>query len=292
VQKRYKACLFICLTLVFLSGSICHAQKPLVFDLKLDNSKQRQAIPESGEFNLSLDSQLFVANLLVGDLEEYKLENFDADVEPQLPAESAADPIISEALSTPLPDIPAAEAQELALLSSTRPRERKFSSILTLTTDYYGHNLADENDEGLRIEKKLGKFKILGEFEQRRITKIPLPDDSNSPDFANQGQLRTSFLDNPGNYETEQHNKLTALASRYYLEATYSFKPTFSGRLAYKRSMIDTIEAEEKLELEGIVEANRNVLIKAGFNNETRPEVNEPRATKDSKVWTEFILKF
>jgi hypothetical protein len=56
--------------------------------------------------------------------------------------------------------------------------------------------------------------------------------------------------------------------------------------------MVDTIDSEEKLEFEGVVEANRNVLIKAGYNNETRPEVNEPKATKDSKVWTEFILKF
>ncbi len=288
MQKRYKVCLFIFLALFFLSGKLCHAQKPLVFDLKLDNSKQHQAIPESGEFNLSLDSQLFVANLLVGDLEEYKLENFDADVEPQVLTEN--NPVVSETLPAPISNI--TTPQELTLLSSKLPRERKFSSTLTLTTDYYGQNIAGENEEGLRIEKKLGKFKILGEFEQRRITKIPLPDYNNSPDFAAQGQLRASFLDNPGNHETEQHNKLSALASRYYLEATYSFKPTFSGRVAYKRSMIDTIEAEEKLELEGIVEANRNVLIKAGFNNETRPEVNEPKATKDSKVWTEFILKF
>jgi hypothetical protein len=56
--------------------------------------------------------------------------------------------------------------------------------------------------------------------------------------------------------------------------------------------MVDSLQAREELQVEGVVETGRDVLIKAGYNNETRPEINEPKATKDSKVWTEFILKF
>ena len=82
-----------------------------------------------------------------------------------------------------------------------------------------------------------------------------------------------------------------SLASDYYLEAVYNFKPTLKGKVAFKKSMIDTFDSKENVEVEGIVDATSDVSIKAGYSEENRPEI-ETKNSKEKKVWTEFILKF
>lgn len=253
-------------------------------------------MPKSGEFNISLDSQLFDQNLPARQIADVKLE------------EPASESLIEEPFSLSTVDSmsfidnnqrfkPGVD-EDLKLVSSSLSKdaqdERRFSSTLTLTTGYNDLDLLNAERNELRLEKRMGKFKILGEFEKRDITRIPVPVTNRNGNFsanANTPLIRGSVINNPIN-ENDQQNKNTALASRYYLEAVYNFQPKVQGKVSYKRSMIDTIESEEELQVEGIVEANRNILIKAGYNNETRPEINEPKATKDSKVWTEFILKF
>jgi hypothetical protein len=279
VKTRYIKRFVTGLTIFLLSGIFVFAQEEM--ELKLKHSDEFAPIPKSGEFSLSLDSQLFDSSLTQAAISRPLNTNLD-DVSTglelkslKLPLEIDSQPVMPEEISI-----------------SSLAEERKFPSTLTLTTGYSQLSTVDSRNEGLRLEKKLGKFKILGEFEKQTITRIPLP--QSSPSFsanANSGVTRASLLNSP-TPENDPQSKNSALASRYYLEAVYSFKPSLQGKLSYRRSMIDTIESEEELQVEGIVEANRNVLIKAGYNNETRPEVNEPKATKDSKVWTEFILKF
>jgi len=279
VKTRYIKRFATGLTIFLLSGFFAFAQDGMELKLKHGNAP----IPKSGEFSLSLDSQLFDSPLSGSSISRQvrlgtSLDDVSAGLELEslkLPLELQSQPVISEEVTI-----------------SSLAEERRFPSTLTLTTGYSQLSPVENRNEGLRLEKKLGKFKILGEFEKQTITRIPLP--QSSPSFsanANSSVTRASLLNAPVP-ENDPQSKNSALASRYYLEAIYSFKPSIQGKLSYRRSMIDTIESEEELQVEGIVEANRNVLIKAGYNNETRPEVNEPKATKDSKVWTEFILKF
>lgn len=282
MKTRYIKRFLAGLTIFLLSGFSVAAQSSIDLNLKLKNSDRFAPIPRSGEFSLSLDSQLFERSLI------------DEDLIP-LSDDSASDVLNSSARLDALNL--SEDFSEKASRQNTRDgaysgEDKNFSSTLTLTTGYSQLSLGENNPEGLRLEKKLGKFKILGEFAQQTITRIPLPQESGSFSSNASNPLNRASLINTPSLESDLQSKNSALASRYYLEAIYSFKPSVQGKLSYRRSMVDTIESEEKLQFEGIVEANRNVLIKAGYNNETRPEVNEPKATKDSKVWTEFILKF
>ncbi|GAB4277377.1 MAG: hypothetical protein Kow0029_19990 [Candidatus Rifleibacteriota bacterium] len=288
-EKRYTKHVLSLLAIFVLSTAVLVAQNSLDLDLKLRNENKITPIPKSGEFSLSLDSQMFDRKLLLKGISDLELEKPATEVDTIVNSNSllqvGAIPETTEIAKEP----------ELNLLSSKLPQERNFSSTLTLTTGYNedSPNLIDNSNNRLKLEKQMGKFKIFGEFEQRKIARIPIPENNQQSGFsANAGTpiIRASVVSPKS--EIDEKNKNSALASRYYLEAVYSFKPAFQGKVSYKRSMVDTIDSEEKLQVEGIVEANRNLLIKAGYNNETRPEVNEPKATKNSKVWTEFILKF
>lgn len=264
------------LTFLIMSAMPLFCQENLKLNLKLNSTDKFTPIPDSGEFKLSLDSQLFEARLI-----DEPLNDDGMGIINRSKADSLEDIVFS-----------GTENQPILSLSGSDGENKKFSSMLTLTTGYSQLSLDDSTvNSGLKLEKKLGKFKILGEFDQQKITRIPVPSKSNGFSANANSALRASII-NASLNENDVQNKNSALASRYYLEAIYSFKPTVSGKLSYRRSMVDTIESEEELQFEGIVEANKNILIKAGYNNETRPEVNEPKSTKDSKVWTEFILKF
>jgi hypothetical protein len=174
-------------------------------------------------------------------------------------------------------------------------------STLTLTTDYLSNSIGIDGNKSpgnLSMKKKIGKWAVYGEFERKKLIPILMPSPLSDLQLKTLGSIRDNSSSNKsisaGNTQEKpnQSDKNSALSSRYYLEAVYNFLPTVKGKLSYKRSMIDTYDSEEKLQVEGIVEANKNMLIKAGYNNESRPEVNEPKSTNDSKVWTEFILKF
>lgn len=284
MQKRYIIGVLAFLALIFSwPGDLLAAEKQLKLDLKLRTPEKFAPVPISGEFKLSLDSQLF-ENTLIDD-------------------EISSDELLLQSRISPRLDLDSMTLNDNSRIEMFPGRmgptrnideEKRFSSTLTLKADYFDLSADEAAEESLKLEKKLGKFKILGEFAQKHITRIPLPERTEAPGFSANAQTplnRASMLNNPIN-EIDQQNKTSALASRYYLEAIYSFKPSVQGKLSYRRSMVDTLESEEELQFEGIVEANRNVVIKAGYNNETRPELTEPKSTKDSKVWTEFILKF
>jgi hypothetical protein len=171
-------------------------------------------------------------------------------------------------------------------------------STLTLNNSYMENSIGLNSSPSQAIsgKKKIGKWAVYGEYKKEKVNSLNLKSSNSSTVIprlysnitANQNARTTTGKTLP----PSDPDKNAALSSRYHLEAVYNFLPTFKGKVSYKRSMIDQSESGEKLQVEGIVEANKNMLIKAGYNNEKRPEVNDPNATEDTKVWTEFILKF
>ena len=275
--------LFLLAMLCFLASNV-FAQQNLELDLKLKNKNLLPPAPESGEFNLSLASQMF----------ESQISNDTEDTEPIRFVSAISDIEFNENLKSN------SEAEELFtrldpdVIQFADPIESdEFASTLTLNNGYNTQTLRS-NSDSLSIEKRMGKFKLLGKYEQKAITRIPVSSNRSNSGYTNltgENRLRGSIISPSDNPDTPQ-NRSSALASKYYLEAVYSFQPKVQGKVSYRRSMIDSLQAREELQVEGVVETGKDVLIKAGYNNETRPEINEPKATKDSKVWTEFILKF
>lgn len=267
----------------FLTGGV-FAQQKLELDLKLNDSNALPPAPESGEFNLSLASQMF----------ETSIDKDTSQTEPIRFVSAISDIEISDNLESNSKSEELFTRLDPEVIQFINPMEsEEFASTLTLNNGYSNQPMIN-NADSLKIEKRMGKFKLLGKYEQKAITRIPVPvNNSNNgyPNLNGENRVRGSIISQPDNQDTPQ-NRSSALASKYYLEAVYSFQPKVQGKVSYRRSMVDSLQAREELQVEGVVETGRDVLIKAGYNNETRPEINEPKATKDSKVWTEFILKF
>lgn len=278
--------LLVVLSLLFiLQAGFVMADELTNFDLSLHENSQTEErivpIPKLGEFKLSLGSQILEQN-----------DDFDAsDLPPSSKLElvEAVTDIPSFVLHTPkAPDF---SEQELRLKSEGF--NQRAEPRITLTTDYTSNSIGahDPAIEKLSIGRETHKLALYGEFEQERVHFFSATNQSRrSTDNLN--MPRASVMAPDGQLRPDSQARASALSSHYYLEAVYSFMPTVTGRFSYKKATIDAQDSEEKLQVEGVVEANRNVLIKAGFNNEIRPELNEPKTTKDTKVWTEFILKF
>lgn len=255
------------------------------FDLSLHESSQTEErivpIPKLGEFKLSLGSQIFDQN-----------NDFDAEDLPpssRLELVEAVSDLPSFILHTP--QTPNFSERELRLKSEGySPRSEP---KITLNTDYTANSIGSNDPavERLSIGRETHRLTLYGEFEQERVHFFSASSQSHRP-TESLNMPRASVMISDGQNRPDNQMRASALSSRYYLEAVYSFLPTVTGRFSYKKATIDAQDSEEKLQVEGIVEANRNVLIKAGFNNEIRPELNEPKTSKDTKVWTEFILKF
>lgn len=279
------------LALLLPAGSL-FAQKLENLDLQLNHGLNRQrksaTVPSRSEFKLSLGSQLF---------DEDDTISGDYQLAPELSRIETAE-IYSDFASIEVDRSPIrVETSPQLRLRTSRPAEQqRFAPTITLSSSYEDNSIGftDPSAESLSISGNTGKLRIYGEFEQQRVmTAMPQRGDAFSTPAVDRA-IRASIVanENNGQRSLETHEKSDALASRYYLEAVYSFKPTLKGKISFRRSMIDTYESEEKLQLEGIVEANQNVLIKAGYKNEVRPEATDTKSSNDTKVWTEFILKF
>ena len=266
------------LAAVMLAGEAV-AQTPARIDLHLKRSRElkHSTIPKNGEYKLSLGSQMFAEeppNFILN--QNQGQSRFSPD---GTPAEDSGDSAVFSNRSN-------------LRLRSQRGNSKRLSPVITLNNSYEENavGLNDSDASGLAIAGGNRRLQVYGEYDQRQTPQIrpSYPEISRSA-----SNLRASILSTtPGTEQTTAYNRNSALASRYYLEAIYSFKPTVKGKVSFKRSMIDTFESEEKLQVEGIVDANSDIQIKAGYNNEVRPEVTEPRSNNDTKVWTEFILKF
>ncbi len=256
------------------SGSFAQTSSDINQLLKRNKELKHSGIPRSGEFRLSLGSQMFSGN------------NSEFGPNDNQSRFYSAANVVSETGNQSF-----LNRTGLRLKSKNTSSNKKLSPVITLNNSYEDNaiGLNDSASSGFSIAGGNGKLQVYGEFEQRHTPQISV-----AADNIQKAGIRASALNSsPGSVDQpEAHEKNAALASRYYLEAIYSFKPTLKGKVSFKRSMIDTFESEENLQVEGIVEANRNVLIKAGYNNEVRPEITEPRSNNDTKIWTEFILKF
>ncbi len=260
---------------ILLTGS-CFAQSEDTRSISLNRSKglRHSGTLARNEFRLSLGSQMLG-------------ESSSTFTQPQ------SDSRFSEAISFSGYQNNQTDtfADRAGLRIKSRNGQKKLSPVITLNNSYESNAIGfnDSASSGLSIAGANGRLQIYGEYEQKHTPQIAVPQ-INSDAGVLRGSAVTTVPGTPD--QPESHEKAAALASRYYLEAIYSFKPTLKGKVSFKRSMIDTFESEEKLQVEGIVDATSNVQIKAGFDNEVRPEVTEPKSNKDTKVWTEFILKF
>jgi hypothetical protein len=275
--------IFTCIT------TFVHAQEIENLDFHLKQEK----VPTSnlGRFELSLGSQM-----LSKDQSTLKLSNIELPPQ-EFNLKNTAEynrfrfqneqPITDSAIESPKLEV-----------STEIINENSNFSTLTLNNSYMENSIGLNSSPSQTIsgKKKIGKWAVYGEYKKEKVNSLNLKSSNNpiitprmySNITANQNARTTTGKTLP----PTDPDKNAALSSRYHLEAVYNFLPTFKGKVSYKRSMIDQSESGEKLQVEGIVEANKNMLIKAGYNNEKRPEVNDPKSTKDTKVWTEFILKF
>ena len=279
VAKRFNIACLLSLAAIMLAGS-AWAQTPQRIDFHLKRSKELKhtGIPKNGEFKLSLGSQMFASNP-----EEFNIDQIQSRFSPVVddPSKDAS-----------LDDSTTFSNRNTLHLKGQRNTSKRLTPVITLNNSYEDNAIGpgDSIASGLSITGGNRRLQVYGEFETKRTPQI-LTIAPTSPSSVN--YLRGSALNQtPGVSQPTNYDKNSALASRYYLEAVYSFKPTLKGKVSFKRSMIDTFESEEKLEVEGIVDANSDIQIKAGYNNEVRPELTEPRSNHDTKVWTEFILKF
>ncbi len=245
-----------------------------------------------GEFRISLDSQLLAPRV-----EQTVAERF------QLP-EASSQPFTGELVlrssSLAEEDSSAFEIPLRRIRESHRIDAEEFDTTLTLTTGY-----AQPREDSPRISgvRRIGRLSLYGEIDQATAVKNPLRTSSIRPQAtpviranrvapsiakAGQAQLVRPIDAHAAN------DDVSALALRnYYLEAIYSFMPSLQGKVSYKRSEIETFDPNENVQVEGIVQAGQDVIIKAGYRNETSPsEMKDRKPSSDQKVWTEFILKF
>lgn len=178
------------------------------------------------------------------------------------------------------------------------------SAILTLTTGYFEDSamVTGEHPRFLSAHGRRGRWAFYGEFAKGSVSsKRVLP--GNAGESHVSSPVRAQLLDSAGTSATQQQSRTLSLANsemptgltadKVYLEAVYDFRPTVSGKLSYQRSVVDVLDQQKHLKLEGVVKTGPDTEIKAGYKNQTLPEVSQDTSNnKDTQVWTEFILKF
>jgi hypothetical protein len=272
----YRSLRVLAVVLCALGNLPAMAQNPGEDSLRLNLRGRQPATverPGLGEFSLSLGS----------------------DILPERPA-----PFLSDRYQTLLPRLvdqagePTGPQSSRSMQRHERSVGRPYTSILTLQTP-----LLDEGDnESIKAQTRSGRWAVYGEFSQETIPRLPRAVASagiGPQPVANRLPAPESLTGAPeGLVAPKPGNEPTAAlaANRYHLEAVYDFLPSVQGKVSYNRSVIETLDRQEKLQVEGTVSAGPDVLIKAGYRNETLPEANERQPSKDTKVWTEFILKF
>lgn len=280
------------------SGVERKAASPRDLSFTLKGEKPQSALPSGlGEFNIRLDSQL------PGSSAPATLN----------PAQSRSEIMWSCGGATAL--TPVFTNTQLELRGANIEVNRierpvgevhrsavSVGSTLTLSSGY----VVDRADwrgpvaQSVGAQGRVGRLTVAGEVAQERTTTLMLP-------F---GTARTTSLDGslpraavridqprPGAPITDPERRPVAEArsltlDKYSLEAAYNFSPRFEGRLSYRRSMTDVRDSSENVKVEGAVKAGQNMTIKAGYDNQSRPEPTKGQPINDHKVWTEFLLKF
>lgn len=174
--------------------------------------------------------------------------------------------------------------------------QKDFASLITLNTSYEDNaiGLGDNSSQVFTLSGKTGRLSFYGKYNQSNLS-ISSGDNQTSENVVT--SVRASSNNENTTSVIEENNNLSNLnnpstiSSDYYLEAVYSFKPNIKGKVAYKKTVIDTFDLKENVEVEGIVDVTDDVSIKASYLNENRPDI-ESKSSNEKKVLTEFILKF
>ena len=236
-----------------------------------DSSENSVVIPDKaellkGEFNLSLGSQMLsyqnTSKIFPSDAEHIQtgFEGFDSKIE-----------------------------FDDSVVKLNSNSQRDFIPVITLNNSYEDNaiGLNDSGNSALSLSGRTGRLSFYGEYNQSNMTLGPGRQNTSDGIMTS---ARAS-MGNVTNTSVETNVNPSTISSDYYLEAVYSFKPTLKGKVAFKKTVIDTFDLKENVEVEGIVDASSDVSIKAGYSNENRSEI-ESKTPKEKKVWTEFILKF
>ena len=167
--------------------------------------------------------------------------------------------------------------------------QRDFVPVITLNNSYEDNAIGfnDSGSSALSLSGKTGRLSFYGEYNQSNLA-LGSGRQNSSDNIMSSAR---ASIGNVTNTSIETNVNPSTISSDYYLEAVYSFKPTLKGKVAFKKTVIDTFDLKENVEVEGIVDASSDVSIKAGYSNENRSEI-ESKSPKEKKVWTEFILKF
>ncbi|NLI75925.1 MAG: hypothetical protein GX442_05715 [Candidatus Riflebacteria bacterium] len=290
--KRLAAGVLVAVQLVVLAPA-GPAQTP---ELRLRLSSEqdsRPAAPALGEFRISLDSQVLSPergfSLIADEFQPPPFRAADRQLVLQTTAWEAG--ALPRPPGNPAGDRPAA---------SSRPG-RDLAPTLTWNAGYL-HDVPDPADAGIGMGRRRGRWAVYGEFARQDIPPLPTvaPADRTAVPMPPRTLANISVFNGEaaraGRRPLDPHGLTDPVSSffrdNYYLEAIYDFLPSFQGKVSYNRAVAETLDENEKLQVEGTVEAGKDVLIKAGFRNERLPEVEHRRNAQDTKVWTEFILKF
>ncbi len=309
-QRLFPIGLLVLIGLVTALSGGNSAQAAPPYELGFSGNTPRSPSRSLGEYKISLDNR-FLENAL--EIEEESDAFASSRFRPTIPeAQPRFFPVLSrdrtpDALSLPkedlrVPPLPGFQAGELG----TTPRSaEQFGGTLTLSADQLneGRFGSARRSRVFSGGKRIGRWAVYGEFNREDISRMPVSKSPSSPGGPQapslSGNLAASVKPATGNEVTKTmeiqtvSEKIESLAlDNYYLEAIYNFRPSLQGKVSYKKSVIETVDQNEKLQVEGIVEAGKDVLIKAGYRNQTAPEVKDRKPSKDTQVWTEFILKF
>lgn len=251
--------------------------------------------PESAEINefklngnIAVEEKILNTNKEIAN--EYKLSLGSQMLNYQNP--SRVYPSEAKHIETGFKGLTTTDSVEEVIVKDTPVFE--IGSVITLNNSYEDNSIGynDSSITGISFTTKTGRFDLRGSYSQ---SNMPMSLASSEPS-ASGSEVAASVRASMGSElspstSSPKESVEASLASDYYLEAVYNFKPTLKGKVAFKKSMIDTFESKENVEVEGIVDATSDVSIKAGYSEENRSEV-ETKNSREKKVWTEFILKF
>lgn len=258
-------------------------------------SYAQSIIPESAEINefklngnIAVEEKILNTNKEIAN--EYKLSLGSQMLNYQNP--SRVYPSEAKHIETGFKGLTTTDSVEEVIVKDTPVFE--IGSVITLNNSYEDNSIGynDSSITGISFTTKTGRFDLRGSYSQ---SNMPMSL-ANSEPSASGSEVAASARASMGSElspstSSPKESVEASLASDYYLEAVYNFKPTLKGKVAFKKSMIDTFDSKENVEVEGIVDATSDVSIKAGYSEENRPEI-ETKNSKEKKVWTEFILKF
>ena len=277
------------LAALFLSSGLSYGAEKGGFELDLKSNKPASE-RSLGEFNLSLDSQIFQEKTLADSITTSRAPDdvpraggfvLDTQASQEPPSPPPAQKPISAA-TAPIPDWNARVSPTLTFSGSfSQPALTKASVV----------------PNGVGAQKQVGRWHLYGEYGHADTTYIPSSLNP-APTYSSKisaSRVRTDDLPRAG-FAPVPGGNLPELSipsvDNYYLEAIYNFNPTLTGRFSYQRSQFETLQRKEDLKVEGSVDASRNVTIKAGFSNKSGPDTGERKVVPEKNVFTEFILKF